>query len=69
MRLPGTPQRSSPSTAPSHLARIEAWVEPDNEASQRVLEANGFQREGLLRSFLVLGSRRTDVFVYSRIRA
>ncbi len=50
------------------FARIEAWVEPDNEASQRVLEANGFQGEGLLRSFLVLGSRRADMLVYSRIR-
>ncbi len=50
------------------FARIEAWVEPDNEASLRVLAANGFQREGLLRGFLVLGARRADVLVYSRIR-
>ncbi|WP_106582161.1 GNAT family N-acetyltransferase [Murinocardiopsis flavida] len=49
------------------FARVEAWVEPDNRASQRVLEANGFAREGLLRSFLVLGARRADVLVYSRI--
>lgn len=48
--------------------RIEAWVEPANEASRRVLAVNGFQREGLLRSFLVLGSRRADVLVYSRVR-
>jgi RimJ/RimL family protein N-acetyltransferase len=50
------------------FARIEAWVEPDNDASQHVLAANGFQHEGLLRSFLVIGSRRADVRVYSRIR-
>ncbi|MFI7676644.1 GNAT family N-acetyltransferase [Actinophytocola sp. NPDC049390] len=50
------------------FARIEAWVEPDNEASQRVLAANGFQQEGLLRSFLAFGSRRADVLVYARIR-
>jgi len=48
--------------------RIEAWVEPANEASQRALSVNGFEREGLLRSFLVLGSRRADVLVYSRLR-
>ena len=50
------------------FALIEAWVEPDNDASQRVLAANGFQCEGLLRSFLVIRSRRADVRVYSRIR-
>lgn len=48
--------------------RIEAWVEPANEASRGVLTVNGFQWEGLLRSFLVLGSRRADVLVYSRVR-
>ena len=50
------------------LVRVEAWVEPDNAPSRRVLEANGFEREGLLRSFLVLGTRRVDVLVYSRLR-
>lgn len=49
------------------FARVEAWVEPGNAASQRVLESNGFAREGLLRSFLVLGGRRADVLVYSRL--
>jgi ribosomal-protein-alanine N-acetyltransferase len=49
------------------FARVEAWVEPDNAASQRVLESNGYAREGLLRGFLVLGSRRADVLVYSRL--
>jgi RimJ/RimL family protein N-acetyltransferase len=51
----------------SGFARVEAWVEPDNTASQRVLESNGFEREGLLRAFLVLGTRRADVLVYSRL--
>jgi RimJ/RimL family protein N-acetyltransferase len=50
------------------FARVEAWVEPDNTASQRVLAANGFEREGLLRGFLSFGTRRADVFVYSRLR-
>jgi [ribosomal protein S5]-alanine N-acetyltransferase len=50
------------------FARVEAWVEPDNIGSQRVLEANGFEREGLLRSFLCFATRRADALVYSRIR-
>lgn len=52
-----------------HFARIEAWVEPDNRASQRVLEANGYLREGRLRSFLTIGNHRADVLVYSRLPA
>jgi ribosomal-protein-alanine N-acetyltransferase len=49
------------------MARIEALVEPGNIASQRVLEHAGFQREGCLRSYLVLqpDGRRTDALVYS----
>jgi RimJ/RimL family protein N-acetyltransferase len=50
------------------FARVEAWVEPDNTASRRVLAANGFEREGLLRGFLSFATRRADVFVYSRLR-
>jgi ribosomal-protein-alanine N-acetyltransferase len=51
------------------FARIEAWVEPNNYASQRVLEINGYLYEGLLRSFLTFGTRRADVLVYSRLAA
>jgi ribosomal-protein-alanine N-acetyltransferase len=51
------------------LARIEAWVEPDNVGSQRVLEMNGYLLEGRLRSFLTFGDRRADVLVYSRLAA
>lgn len=51
------------------LARIEAWVEPDNGSSVRVLRRAGFEEEGRLRSFLTLGSRRTDVLVFSRLAA
>ena len=49
------------------FARIEAWVEPDNHASRHVLAATGYACEGLLRSFLVIGERRADVLVYSRL--
>ena len=47
------------------LARVEALVEPDNIASQRVLEKAGFRREGLLRSYLVFDRQRADAFIYS----
>jgi ribosomal-protein-alanine N-acetyltransferase len=47
------------------LARVEALVEPDNIASQRVLETVGFRREGHLRSYLVFNTGRADAFIYS----
>jgi [ribosomal protein S5]-alanine N-acetyltransferase len=49
------------------IARIEAAVEPSNTPSQRVLEAAGFTREGLLRSYLVFATRRADAYVYSLV--
>ncbi|WFE42788.1 GNAT family protein [Micromonospora sp. WMMD998] len=50
------------------IERVEAWVEPDNRASQRVLAAAGFAQEGVLRSFLAFPGRRADAVVFSRIR-
>jgi RimJ/RimL family protein N-acetyltransferase len=47
------------------LARVEALVDPDNVASQRVLEKAGFRREGHLRSYLAFESGRTDALIYS----
>ena len=47
------------------LARVEALVEPDNHASQRVLERVGFTREGRLRALLVLRGTRRDALIYS----
>ena len=49
------------------LARVEAWVELGNAPSLRALTASGYVREGLLRSFLSDGDRRTDAVVLSRI--
>jgi RimJ/RimL family protein N-acetyltransferase len=49
------------------MARLEALVEPGNEASQRTLVAAGFEREGLLRSFLEFAARRRDALVYARV--
>jgi ribosomal-protein-alanine N-acetyltransferase len=48
-------------------ARVEAWVEPENVASQSLLTAAGFTREGVLRSFLAYPTRRADAVVFSRI--
>jgi len=50
-------------------ARVEAWVEPDNQPSHSVLRAAGFELEGRLRSFLAIGDSRSDALVYSRLAA
>ncbi len=47
------------------VARLEALVEPGNAASIRVLEAAGFRREGLLRSYLEQPPVRADADLYS----
>ena len=47
------------------VARVEAWVERGNEASERVLRAAGFEREAPLRSFLAFETRRADAVVFS----
>lgn len=50
------------------LERVEAWVEPGNGASARVLSRCGFAYEGRLRSFLRFPTRRADALVFSRVR-
>ncbi|WOK91761.1 hypothetical protein Cni_G00452 [Canna indica] len=47
------------------LKRLEAVAEESNRASQRVLQKAGFQREGLLRSYVVLRGESKDVVMYS----
>ena len=49
------------------IERVEAWVEPENAASRRVLETVGFEFEGRLRSFLAFPTRRADAIVLSRV--
>lgn len=51
-----------------NVARVEAWVEPANEGSARVLHRAGFEREGHLRDYFPLADRRASVDVYSRVR-
>ena len=51
------------------VARLEALAQPDNAGSVRVLEAAGFRREGLLRSYLALTTTRADALLFSMIPA
>lgn len=49
------------------LHRIEAACIPSNTRSVRVLEKAGFQREGLLRSYLRINGIWQDHYLYARI--
>jgi len=49
------------------ILRLEAWVAPDNQPSQRVLSRAGFAQEGRLRNFLQLHGRTTDGLVFARV--
>jgi ribosomal-protein-alanine N-acetyltransferase len=49
------------------MQRLQIRVDPGNAASQRVAEKAGYQREGLMRSALIVRGRRADVLVYSRL--
>jgi ribosomal-protein-alanine N-acetyltransferase len=48
------------------MARVEAWAQSDNLASQRLLASAGFTREGVLRAFLEVDGVREDAIVFSR---
>lgn len=50
------------------LQRLQAHVEPANEASCRSIEHAGFVREGLLRSWQSIAGSRRDMFVYALVR-
>ncbi len=47
------------------VKRVELLANPANEASQRLAEAAGFRREGLLRSYRVRKGRREDLVMFS----
>ncbi|GMN46723.1 hypothetical protein TIFTF001_015898 [Ficus carica] len=48
-----------------HLERLEALVDVENGGSQRVLEKAGFQREGVLRKYVVLKGKTRDMVIFS----
>ncbi len=48
------------------MSRIEAFVDPNNLASQRVLEKNGMKREGLLKNSLLFKGKLADRYLYSK---
>jgi RimJ/RimL family protein N-acetyltransferase len=50
------------------IERIEAYVDPINIGSQRVLEKNGFIQEGLLRSCIIQKGVLRDRFIYSFLK-
>ncbi len=49
------------------LHRIEAACIPGNERSERLLKKAGFEREGLLRSYLLIGGAWRDHHLYARL--
>jgi [ribosomal protein S5]-alanine N-acetyltransferase len=49
------------------LHRLEAACIPSNERSIRVLEKTGFQREGLLKSYLKINGEWQDHLLFARI--
>ncbi len=50
------------------IRRVEARCAVSNRASQRVLDAVGFQREGLLRGYFVLRGQEVDNYLYAILR-
>ncbi len=52
----------------TNLERIEARCAIDNDASRRVLEKNGFEREGHLRGYFKLRGRRIDNYLFALLR-
>jgi [ribosomal protein S5]-alanine N-acetyltransferase len=50
------------------LVRIEAIVFCDNFASAKTLEKSGFEKEGLLRKYVLKNGKTKDVFIYSKLK-
>jgi [ribosomal protein S5]-alanine N-acetyltransferase len=56
-------------SSPLSLARVELQMDVDNTASAQTAKRAGFEREGVLRSYLWAKDRRWDVVVYTRVGA
>lgn len=50
------------------LQRIQALIEPANTASQKLVEINGFFKEGLLRSYEYTCGKFDDLYMYSLLK-
>ena len=51
------------------LNRVQALVDPRNEGSLRLIERQGFQRDGLLRSYEYERGAYVDLYMLSLLRA
>lgn len=51
-----------------NLQRIEALIEPPNIPSQKVVERQGFIREGLLRNYEYTCGKFDDLYMYSLLK-
>jgi RimJ/RimL family protein N-acetyltransferase len=51
-----------------HIERLSLITDPENEASQRVAERAGFNREGLLRAWRPTRNGRRDSVMFSLVR-
>ena len=49
------------------LSRIEAGVFSHNEASMRVLEKAGFEREGFMKKCFIKNGRYIDSVLYAKV--
>lgn len=52
-----------------HFERIQALIEPENIPSQKLVEAKGFMREGLLRHYECTNGKFDDLYMYSLLRS
>jgi len=47
------------------VPRVQLYIEPANVGSWRTAERVGYEREGLMRSWEVVGEERRDMFMYA----
>jgi RimJ/RimL family protein N-acetyltransferase len=50
--------------AKAGLARVQLYARVDNPASQRTAERAGFQREGVIRSHMLIKGERYDAVIF-----
>lgn len=53
---------------PLDLVRVELQIDVENRGSQRTAQRAGFEREGVLRSYVEAKGRRWDVALYALVR-